>query len=139
LALQRAVLDRVLADGVYQRILDSESKVDDPREALKLSEVFASLHRAIWSELKSGQDIPLLRRNLQREHVSRLANSLLRPTATMPADARAVARADARQLRGEIAAAGRRSGYSAEARAHLEETLQTLDDALKAPVLRSTI
>ncbi|MCP6768821.1 hypothetical protein NL529_28660, partial [Klebsiella pneumoniae] len=86
-----------------------------------------------------GQDIPLLRRNLQREHATRLAYSLLRPSASMPADARAVARADVRQLRAEIAAAQNRATFSAEAKAHLAETAQTLDDALKAPVIRATI
>ena len=139
LQVQRAVLDRVLSDGVAQRILNSESAVDKPAEALKLSEVYGSLHTAIFSELASGQDINLLRRNLQREYVSHLTRQLLRPVASMPADARAIARADAKALRREIAAVQSRKGYSAEARAHLAETLQTLDEALKAPVVRGTI
>jgi hypothetical protein len=139
LLVQRAVLDRVLSDGVAQRILNSESAVDKPAEALKLSEVYGSLHTAIFSELASGQDITLLRRNLQREYVSHLTRQLLRPVASMPADARAIARADAKALRREIAAVQSRKGYSAEARAHLAETLQTLDEALKAPVVRGTI
>jgi hypothetical protein len=139
LAVQRTVLDRVLSDAAAQRVLDSEAKVDNPKEAVKLSEIYGSLHRAIWSELKTGQDITLLRRNLQREHATRLATSLLRPAATMPADARAVARADAKALRAEIAAAQARSTYSAEAKAHLAETLQTLDEALRAPIVRSTV
>jgi hypothetical protein len=139
LAAQRAVLERVMSDAVAHRLLDSEAKVDKPREALKLSEVYLSLHTAIWSELKTGDDIPVLRRNLQREHLARLSAALLRPVATMPADARAVARADARALRAEIAAAQNRKTLSAEARAHLAESLQSLDEALKAPVVRTTL
>ena len=57
----------------------------------------------------------------------------------MPADARALVRADARALRTEIAAVQNKPGLSAEARAHLAESLQTLDEALKAPVVRSTL
>ncbi|MEP7061079.1 MAG: zinc-dependent metalloprotease [Betaproteobacteria bacterium] len=139
LLVQRAVLDRVLSDPVAQRILNSESLVDKPAEALKLSEIYGSLHAAIFSELRSGKDIPLLRRDLQREYISHLTRQVLRPVAAMPADARAIARADAKALRAEISGAQSRKGYSPEARAHLAESLQTLDEALKAPVIRGTL
>ncbi len=49
----------------------------------------------IWSELKSGGDIPLARCNLQREYTVWVAALLLRPTGLMSADARALLRADA--------------------------------------------
>ncbi len=137
LAAQKAVLDRVMSDTVAQRLLDAEGKVDRPGDALQLAEVYASLHRAIWSELKAGRDIPLIRRNLQREHATKLATALLRPSGSMPADARALMRADARALRVEIAAAAGRPGLSPAATAHLAETLSTLDEALKAPLVRS--
>ena len=139
LAAHKAVLDRVMSDAVAQRLLDAEGKVDRPGEALQLAEVYASLHRAIWSELKAGGDIPLIRRNLQREYVSRLANALVRPSPTMPADAKALMRADAKALRAEIAAAAAKPGLSPAAAAHLAETLSTLDEALKAPLVRSGV
>ncbi len=139
LATQRAVLDRLLNEATAQRILDSQDKVDRNQKALQLSELYGSLHAAIFSELKSAQDIPLLRRNLQREYVVRLGTTLLKPAVTMPADARAVARADAKALRDEIAAARTRGAYSAEARAHLAESQQALDEALKAPIVRGTL
>jgi hypothetical protein len=139
LIVQRAVLNQVLSDGVAQRLLDSESAVDRPADALKLSEVYGSLHAAIFSELKTGRDIPLLRRNLQREYISHITRQILRPVATMPADARAIARADAKSLRREMTAAMGKPGYSAEARAHLAESVETLDEALKAPLVRGTL
>jgi len=37
-----------------------------------------------------------------------------------------------------VAAMGR-PGYSAEARAHLAESIETLDEALKAPLVRGTL
>jgi len=139
LAAQKAVLDRVTSEVVAQRLLDAEGKVDRPGDALQLAEVYASLHRAIWTELKAGKDIPLIRRNLQREHAAKLAGALLRPTATMPADARALMRADAKALRAEIASAAARPGWSPAAAAHLAEMQAMLDEALKAPLVRNAI
>lgn len=139
LAAHKAVLDRVMSDAVAQRLLDAEGKVDRPGEALQLAEVHASLHRAIWSELKGARDIPLIRRNLQREHAARLANALVRPSPTLPADARALMRADAKTLRAEIAAAAAKPGWTPAAAAHLAECQSLLDEALKAPLVRSGV
>ncbi|MBS0321339.1 MAG: zinc-dependent metalloprotease [Proteobacteria bacterium] len=139
LVVQRAVLDQLLGAATAQRILDNQDRVGKDAKALQLSELYGSLHAAIFSELKTGKDIPLLRRNLQREYVVRLGTTLLKPAATMPADARAVARADAKSLRDEIATARARGTYSAEARAHLAESQQALDEALKAPLVRGVL
>jgi len=57
----------------------------------------------------------------------------------MPADARALLRADAMQLRGEIVKAKDRKELSAEARAHLAESLAQIDEALKAPLVRQAV
>lgn len=139
LAAHKAVLDRVLADAVAQRLIDAEGKVDRPGEALQLAEVYASLHRAIWSELKGSRDIPPIRRNLQREHAARIANALVRPSPTLPADAKALLRAEAKALRSEIAAAAAKPGWTPAAAAHLAECQSVLDEALKAPLLRSGV
>jgi hypothetical protein len=139
LSLQAGALGQLMSDPVASRLLDSESKVAARDEAFRLSELYATLHATIWSELKSGQDIPLIRRNLQREHINRIAAALLRPSATVPADARALLRAEAAALRIEIAAAQNRAAISKEARAHLAQAAITLDEALKAPVVRQSV
>ena len=139
LALQRIALNQLMTDTVAQRLLNNESRTVNPKEALRLSELYETLHTAIWSELKTGRDITLFRRNLQREHATRLATALLRPSATMPTDARAQLRADARLLRAELATAQSRSSYSPEARAHLAEAYAMLDEALKAPIVRQGV
>ena len=97
------------------------------------------MHRAIFSEIVTGEDIPLIRRNLQREYVSRVAGNLLKPVPTMPADARALMRADATKLRGELEKASKRNKISVEAKAHIAESLAVLDEALKAPLLKQTV
>jgi hypothetical protein len=138
-SLQAGTLGQLLSDSVAARLLESESKVGAGSPAFRLSELYATLQAAIWSELKTGKDIPLARRNLQREHANRVATALLRPSSSMPADARALLRADAIALRAELATAARRTGVSKETQAHLAQAWATLDEALKAPLVRQSV
>ena len=93
-------------------MLDSESKVSAADQALTLDELFAALRASIWSELKSGGSIPGPRRDLQREHLRRIATVLTRPSPATPSDATALFRKEARFL-----AAQTRRGAPATARA----------------------
>jgi uncharacterized protein DUF4953/uncharacterized protein DUF5117 len=137
LGIQRTVLNQLMSDTVAQRILDSEVKLDNPRQGFHLSELYDGLQSTIWSELKTGQDIPLLRRNLQQEHLQHMVSALLHPPAAMPADARSLMREAARTLTRDTLAASRNSRLSKEAHAHLIDAASTLDDALKAPMQRA--
>ena len=139
LKVQKAVLDHLMADGVATRILDSQDKVADKAKAIRLSEVYDTLQGAIWSELASGQDISGMRRNLQRDHLRRVAGALVKPAPTTPADARSLQRENALELQRRIRAALGKGGQSKEARAHLNESLNTLTEALKAPLQRSAV
>lgn len=136
LSMQKKVLDALMSPIVAQRLLNNAAKTDDPKHALKVSDLYATLHAAIWSELRTGRDITLFRRNLQREHALRIANGLLRPSGSMPADARATLRADAVSLRSELETALKKRSFSPEARAHIAEAEAMLDEALKAPLVR---
>ena len=138
LNVQKAVLDVVMADNVAQRLLESESKVADPSKLLKLSELYDTLQNAIWSELKTGGDIAYLRRNLQRDHVKRIAGALLRPAGNTPADVKSLQRENAVQLQIQIRAAVAKP-MSKEAKAHLAESLNLLSEALKAPLQRAGV
>ena len=139
LEVQRSVLAPLFGPEVAQRVLNNELKVREPSEALTLAELYSTLHRAVFSELATGEDIPLVRRNLQREYVARVALTVIRPAPTMPADARALLRADAQKLRDQLAAAQKRTKGSPETRAHVAESLATLDEALKAPLMRQAL
>ncbi len=141
LNLQKAVLDSLLADSVAQRLLDSQDKVANPAALMQLSELYDTLQSAIWSELGSPGEIPPLRRNLQREHLKRIATALVRPAATTPADARGLQRENARQLVRQIRTAlgKQKQKDSRETRAHLAECLDTLTEALKAPLQRGGV
>jgi hypothetical protein len=136
LNMQKSVLDQVMSDGVATRIIESQSISTKPKEVFQLSELYDTLHAAIWSELKSGREVTPMRRNLQREHLRRVANAVLRYSPTTPADARALHRVNAQALAAEIRSAQAKPGFSKETRAHLTEALNTLDEALKAPMMR---
>ena len=132
--LQRAVLGQLLSDGVAVRLLDSEDKL--PKDALRLSELYRRLSDAVWGELGQPGDIPSLRRELQRDHVNRIATLLLRPAASSRADARSLVRAQAQTLLARLNTAAARPGLSAEAQAHLQDSADTLQQALTAKLAR---
>ncbi len=136
--LQRGVLDILYADAVAQRLSDSQDKVANLAQVMKLSEVYDTLQNAIWAELRSGGDISTMRRNLQRDHIKRISTSLIRPAANSPADARSLMRESANQLQSQIRAAVGKP-MSKEAKAHLSESLNMLSEALKAPMQRAGV
>ena len=136
LNLQKGVLDILMADNVAQRLLDSQDKVAKPETLLKLSELYDAMQAAIWSELRTGGDISSMRRNLQREHLKRVSAALIKASGTTPADARSLQRENAIALSNQIRG-GMGKPMSKEARAHLSESLNTLNEALKAPMQRA--
>ena len=137
LKVQTDVLDRLMSDATAARLLDSSLKIGDTKKALSVADLYDTLQAAIWSDLKGTGDIGLMRRNLQREHVKRVAATLTRASGTSPADARALQRENARQLVAQLRSAQSRAGLSKEARAHIGDSLNTLEDALKAQMQRS--
>jgi hypothetical protein len=136
LGLQTGALNQLMSDTVLTRLLDSEIKVSKSEQALTIPELFTTLRGSIWSELKTGGSIPGPRRDLQREHVRKLATILTRPAGTTPADATAYVREEAKQLSAQLKAAASSGNRDAATRAHLIESASTLDEALKAPIIR---
>ncbi|MFM9916241.1 MAG: zinc-dependent metalloprotease [Rhizobacter sp.] len=133
--LQRAVLGQLLSDSVAARLLDSEDKL--PKDALRLSDLYRRLDDAVWGELGHPGDIPSLRRELQRDHINRIATQLLRPAALSRVDARSLVRAQAQTLLARLNTAAKRPGLSAEAQAHLQDSIDTLQQALTARLART--
>ena len=134
--LRKALLAQLTSDGVASRLLDSVSKLP-PGEAFPLSELYTRLRADIWSELSAGAvDIAPARRELQREHLNRIAGQILRPTAAR-ADTRSLMRAEALALQKSLKAAASRPQWNAEARAHLQDSLDLLSEALAAKMQRA--
>ncbi|MEN3110191.1 zinc-dependent metalloprotease [Uliginosibacterium paludis] len=134
LAVQSNLLDLLFSNRLSQRLLDSETLGG---EAYRLTELHRSLRRDIWAELDTGRDIPLPRRMLQRAWLTRLSGQILAGKDT-PADARSVFRAEARSLQASLRRAVSQGSRSPEARAHLQDALDTLNETLNAPLLRQT-
>jgi len=139
LQLQTAALDRLLSPGTAARLLDLPLYVPaaQQRGMITLNEVYATVQKAVWSELRSGREIDRLRRNLQREHLRRVLAALTRGSAALPPDALSLMRLNAVALQGELRGAAARPGLSVESRAHLQDSLAALTEALRASMLRS--
>ncbi len=138
LSLQTQALDRLLDAGTARRLLELPNYLPEAQRktSISLNEVYATLQSAVWSELKSGKDIDAPRRSLQREHLKRLQGLLTRPSPALPADAISLARMQAVELQGQLRTAAARGGQSMESRAHLQDALALLTEALRATLQR---
>jgi Met-zincin/Domain of unknown function (DUF5117) len=142
LSLQQAVLNRVLHPAVLSRVLDSEMIAS--RDAFRLSELFQGLQDSIWAELQnpgSGVSINSYRRSLQREHLKRMTNMVLRDAA-VPEEARTLARYQLAELQARIHPILGKNGKNRlnlplEVRAHLSECAARIDESLNAQVQRT--
>ena len=140
LDLQRAVLNQLMSDALAARLLDSLGKADHPENAFQLAELYERLTRDVWSELATGANINASRRELQRDHVNRLANAMLRPSPQARADARSLMRVQALQLQKQLDKSLKRSAtMDAATRAHLQDSADTLAQALSAKLQRLAV
>lgn len=137
LGLQTQALDRLMTAGTAQRVLDLPAYLSARERpgALTLNEVYGTLQSSIWRELKQGGEIDGMRRNLQRQHLKRVQALLTKPS-DLPADAMSLVRMQATELQGQLKASAGRTGLSPETRAHLQESLSTLSEALRATMVR---
>ncbi len=131
-SIQSAFLFQIMHPYRLARIADGEMKFGSGA-VLTMPELMDGITESIWSELKGGRNIASMRRNLQRVHVDMMTTMLTTPPARMPADARAVARMQLRDLRQRVSRALSASGnLDAYTRAHLTEVGEHIDHALEA-------
>ena len=137
LDLQRAVLAYLMSDMVAARILDGVGKVDHPAEAFQLGDLYERLSDDVWGDLATRGAISPARRELQRDHVNRLAAALVRPAGAR-VDTRGLVRTQARALLTRLEAAQRGAGANpdAQSRAHLADSADTLRQAFAATLQR---
>lgn len=137
LSLQRSLLDRLLHPVTLSRLLDSEMQVAKPADVFRIGDLFTGLQEEIWSEAASGKPVNSHRRALQREHLRRLTNLVLRD-ASAPEDARTMARYTLSQLQARVRGAlARGTGMPLETRAHYSESMARIDECLKAQAQRT--
>ena len=147
LDLQRALLNRLMSDGLATRVLDNEGRVSPPAAPLRLGELYTQIEGDVFAELagrgngavQAGADISQPRRELQRDFVNRITALVLRPAALSRTDARSMVRSRASALALRIERAQRLTGLSPEARAHLQDSAESLRSALAAPLARAGV
>lgn len=151
--LQKMVVTRLTDDAVAERLLDSADKIDADADAgaaataatagmagpLSPTELRARLRVSLWRELADGHDIDPVRREVQRFHAERLAQRVLQPSSDR-ADLRSLDRSEALALRTMLreaaAAEALRPRREAATAAHLRDSLELLEQALSARVVR---
>ncbi|WP_242615427.1 zinc-dependent metalloprotease [Sphaerotilus mobilis] len=137
--LQRSVLNQLMSDGLAQRLLDQQGKARTADEVLTLTELLERVRTEVWAELarpEAGRIEPL-RRDLQREHASRLAGALLRAAPGQRAELRSQLRVQARELHASLRRSLQAKGWDALARRHLQDLHDELGEALDARVVRA--
>jgi hypothetical protein len=140
--MQRTLLGRLMSEDVALRLFDSADKLP-PGAAFGAGELLRRLREGLWRAAPADPGAAALQRDLQREHVSLLAAAVLRPT-TARADLRVLHRAEARALRQQLTQALERAGAAGVAGgggadlalAHLQDCLDSLEEALAARVQR---
>jgi predicted Zn-dependent protease len=134
LHFQQAVLYTLLDGERLNRLRDIELKTSEG-QALTIPELFESLQNSIWTEVISGDDMPIssIRRSLQRKHLNILLKMVLRET-NVPSDGRTVAWYELRQLLKHIDATLKQESKNLDVYtlAHLEETGDRISKALNA-------
>ncbi|GAA5172515.1 zinc-dependent metalloprotease [Viridibacterium curvum] len=133
---QSAVLRQLTSDATLVRLVNIELLRTPGQPTLSIADLLGTLQGAIWSELdKPGQNIALTRRNLQRQWTTQLATWTARLGTTVP-DMRSLVRVECLKLRTQLQKALKAKNYDLETRAHLEETLSMINEALEAKLLK---
>lgn len=163
LGIQRIVLGHCLNGGTLNRLQNQELQANAGSSPLRIDEVFRSLTDGIWADLdklptkddKDSKDgLTIIRRNLQREHLKRLGEMALGSgggslpddmgfviligggNASVPADARSLARMHLKEILGRITKELEAKGEKLDdtTRAHLEESKEKITRILDAQI-----
>lgn len=144
LEMQGRVLDRLLHRVVLARLVDAPLYLDPGQDAFTLAVLFQGLEDAIWAELpaakkanrQAAQDVNSHRRALQRRHLKKLGELVVRDGAA-PEDARSEARRALLDLRDRLRESSRARQLSAVTRAHVADSLARVEGILAATVTRT--
>jgi hypothetical protein len=158
LGIQRLALNHCFSPTTLRTVQELELHASEGTETLKLAEIFSTISNAVWKELPQEGEVKevkltVMRRNLQREHVQRLARMVLGPkpptfmgfyynisssfdggSGAVPPDARSLARADLQQISKRIQGALGDTAAETDAAtaAHLKEIVDRIESVLAA-------
>ncbi len=140
LLLQRGLLTSLYRPVVLARLVDMELQFGPGQKPFTMAEMFNGLQSSIWSEVytAAAPRVDSFRRAVQREHLKKLIDLVVKPGGAVPEDAGTLARANLVDLKGKIDAALKNGLVDAGTRAHLEETKARIEAALTAGMIRLT-
>lgn len=145
LGLQSSALTWLMNPTTLRRVYDNEMRLPAETDALTLPELLSTIKTAAWSELE--EDCPAdrndrkpmissLRRVLQREHLQRLVDLVIKPSTSTAANKPIsnLARMELKDLAKRIEASLKKCGKNMDAytKAHLTEVSERIEQALKA-------
>ncbi len=136
--IQGAAMSQIFDPRTANALLELPNFVDESQRKgiISLSEVYATTQKAVWAELSTGADTDRIRRNLQRNHLTRVTTALTK--GGLPNDAQSLMRAQAVALQAQLQRAAAKPGKtSAEHQAHVKDALAQLTQALQATMTRS--
>jgi hypothetical protein len=134
ISIQRRILNHLYHPILLSRLLDIELRYGEGEDKFTMAEMFQRLREAIWSELEGPTNINSFRRALQREHLAKLIELVLKPGGRTPQDASSLARMDLIAIKDGVERALSEGEIDAYTRAHLDETLARIEVALKPVV-----
>jgi hypothetical protein len=132
-SMQRQTLSRLFTGGTLGRVANNEFKVGTSAGTLTLATLFGTVTDAVFEEARGALPVDTLRRQLQRSYVDTLEEMILRTPAGTPDDAKMLARHHLRTLRGQLAAAARRS-QDQYTKIHFTDLADDISKALDARV-----
>ena len=135
--IQASVLFRLYDPLVLQRLQDNELRFLKGEEPFTMAESFQTVRESIWEELKSGNNINSIRRELQRMHLYLLVRMLVNEPGMLPHDAVTLSRADLTTLKRLIDSRLTQDNSDVYTRAHLEETRAKIESALTAQIQKN--
>ena len=150
LSIQRIVLNRCFSPTVLSRLENQELQSNPDAKPLKMSEVFETVTEAVWGQSGQSKDTvgATIRRNLQREHLSRLCRMVLGSRSNSyndsygyviffgggaaPADAKSLARYHLQRIQERIEKGLTQDGLDDTTKAHLAECHERVKKVLEA-------
>jgi hypothetical protein len=125
--IQSRTLNRILSEDRLMRMMDNEAL--NGNSAYTISMLYNDLQKGIWSELETDNDISIYRRNLQKEHISRLKYLLdSKNTQAANSDIPSLTRAALTSLAKDVKRAMKKQkGLSED---HLADVLVRIEEAL---------
>lgn len=126
---QRAVISVLLSSDTLTRVANNAFKWGGRKDKFTLTELYATLARNVYSEIGTGKEIGVLRRELQRFMTDALATQALAPAGRVDSDAKMLAFHHLRTLGGSLR---RATSKDETTRIHLQDLARRVSSALNA-------